>query len=165
VQDHPFDGRFVDDRHPDVLHQGKRPPAVQGEALRMLPLDWPIAVYVEMSLTRSVHAEMRVPAGPSRSRYNSALLAPDRRRHHRARLPSTVIPNHKMGTFIRHTCLHSDRATSRLSARPPDTCPRQSPHPRVVSGLLDLDRTPAATGHRTPVLNHASEPEVARIAS
>jgi hypothetical protein len=28
VQDCPFDGWFVDDDHPDVLHQGKRPPAV-----------------------------------------------------------------------------------------------------------------------------------------
>lgn len=62
VQDCPFDGRFVDDGHPDVLHHGKRPLAVQGEVRRALPFDWPIAIHVEVPLTGLVHAEMCKPA-------------------------------------------------------------------------------------------------------
>jgi hypothetical protein len=50
VQDRPFGGEFVDDGHSDVLHHGKGPLAVQSEVRRALPLDWPIAVHVEMPL-------------------------------------------------------------------------------------------------------------------
>jgi hypothetical protein len=106
VQDCPFDCWFVDDGHPYVLHQGKRPPAAQGEARRTLPLDWPIAIHVEVPLAGSMHAEMCMSAGSLAFEVQLGILGAGSQAPPPRAFAVDRDPESQDAAFIRHTCLH-----------------------------------------------------------